>query len=339
MKKLKLMSWKLTMIAVIVALTAACGNNGGNGGNEQAASPSPTAEATAEATEQPAATEAPAENLVDEAQVEELLAQFKNQEPTKLIAMSVALTELFDALGVAPAGVPVTSSKLPAAFDALPRVGSSHQPDLEVIAGLQPDAVIGPASIKENLEKQFSAAKLPTAYLPADSLDELKLSTVVLGRLLKKEAEADALIKKFNEDEKAAMAAVEGKTAPSVLVLFGSAESLMFMNENTYVGSLVKNLGGKNVVSDVLKLTETYTPLDMESVVTANPDIILLVAHGDPEAVAKKLEEDVKNGGAWDKLNAFKNDKLIALDYGLFGIASLPKAVSAYNELAGILYE
>lgn len=101
----------------------------------------------------------------------------------------------------------------------------------------------------------------------------------------------------------------------------------------------MENLGGTNVVTDVLKSTETYTPMDMENVVTANPDIILLVAHGDPTAVAKKFEEDVKTNGAWDKLNAFKNDKLISLDYSLFGIASLPKAVTAYTELAGIMYK
>ncbi|MFD0590365.1 helical backbone metal receptor [Paenibacillus sp. GCM10027627] len=332
---MKATSLKLGIIALILAITAACGSNtGGNAASEPSVKPSEEA-----VQEQPKETEKPAQSSVDETKVAELLKEFENQSPSKAVTMSVAITELFDVLGVAPVGVPTSSSALPAAFDAVPRVGSSHQPDLEAIAGLQPDVIVGPASIKDNLEKQFEAAKLPTAYLPADSLDELKLSLVTLGRLFKKETEANSYIEKFNAEEKAAVASVEGKTAPKVLILFGSAESLMFMNENTYVGSLVKNLGGVNVVSDVLKLKDTYIPLDMESIVEANPDIILLVAHGDPAAVAKKFEEDVKAGGAWDKLNAFKNGKLQALDYGLFGIASLPKAASAYKELSGILYE
>ncbi|MBH5319705.1 ABC transporter substrate-binding protein [Paenibacillus sp. GSMTC-2017] len=330
---MKAAALKTGIVALMLALTVACGNNTATNGGT--ASPEPTKETT----ENNVAKEATLASVVDEKQVEELLKQFENKTPSKAITMSVSLTELFDALGVAPAGVPTTKSTLPASFDAIPRVGSTHQPDIEAIAGLQPDVIIGPASIKDNLEKQFTAANLPTAYLPSDSLDELKLSTAVLGRLLGKEKEAVAVIEKFNADEKAAIESVKGKTAPSVMVLFGSAESLMFMNENTFVGSLVKNLGGVNVASDVLKLTETYTPLDMESVVEANPDIILLVAHGDPAAVAKQFEADVKKNGAWDKLNAFKNGKLQALDYGIFGIASLPKATSAYTELSGIMYK
>lgn len=47
-------------------------------------------------------------------------------------------------------------------------------------------------------------------------------------------------------------------------------------------------------MSEGLKLTEAYVPFNMESIVAANPDVILLVAHGDPDAVAKKFEEDVK---------------------------------------------
>lgn len=333
-------SWKVGVVALLLAFAVACGNNTGNNGGASP-SPSPSVEPSSEPANNEAGqkTEKPAESLVDENKLKELLAQFENQSPSKAVTLSVALTELFDAIGVAPVGVPTSSSTLPAAFDSVPRVGSSHQPDVEAIAGLQPDVILGPASIKENLDKQFAAAKLPTAYLPADSLDELKLSLTALGRLFQKEDAAKAYIEKFNADEKAAIAAVEGKEAPSVLILFGSVESLMFMNENTFVGSLVKNLGGVNVVSDVLKLTETYIPLDMESIVEANPDIILLVAHGDPNAVSKKFEEDVKNSGAWEKLNAFKNGKLQALDYGLFGIASLPKAVAAYTEMAGIMYE
>ncbi|RJE86157.1 ferrichrome ABC transporter substrate-binding protein [Paenibacillus sp. 1011MAR3C5] len=336
-------SWKVGIVALLLAFAVACGNDTGTKGGAST-SPSPTAEPSSEATnsgsgDETQETEKPADSLVDESKLNELLAQFESPSPSKAVTLSVAITELFDAIGVAPVGVPTSSSTLPAAFDSVPRVGSSHQPDVEAIAGLQPDVILGPASIKENLEKQFEAAKLPTGYLPADSLDELKLSLSALGRLFQKEDAAKAYIEKFNGDEQAAIATVEGKEAPSVLILFGSVESLMFMNENTFVGSLVKNLGGVNVVSDVLKLTETYTPLDMESIVEANPDMILLVAHGDPNAVSKKFEEDVKSSGAWEKLSAFQNGKLKALDYRLFGIASLPKAVSAYNELAGIMYE
>ncbi|SMF77742.1 iron complex transport system substrate-binding protein [Paenibacillus uliginis N3/975] len=335
----------LTLFTIFVAACSQTPSTSSTSSQSQPAASS-TAASTPEAassTETAPSTEAQSSVAVDEEKLQELLTQFKEktpegETPDKVVTVSVSISELLNELGVIPVGVPTTSSQLPAAFDQVPRIGSSHQPDLEQIAKLQPDFVLGPASIKDNLDKLFKSASLPSAYLPADSLDELKLSMVTLGRLFKKEDKAEAFLQQFNEKENAVIEKTKGKEAPSVMILFGSAESLMFMNENTYTGSLVKKLGASNVVTDVLKLKETYIPLNMESIVAANPDVILLVAHGDPDAVAKKFEEDTKKNGAWEKLDAFKNDKLIALDYSLFGIASIVKAPQAYEEMFKILY-
>ncbi|UNK17161.1 helical backbone metal receptor [Paenibacillus sp. N3/727] len=330
----------LTLFTIFVAACSQTPSTSSTSSQSQPAASS-TAASTPEAassTETAPSTESQSSVAVDEAKVEEIMKQFKGKTPDKVVTVSVSISELLNELGVIPVGVPTTSSQLPAAFDQVPRIGSSHQPDLEQIAKLQPDFVLGPASIKDNLDKLFKSASLPSAYLPADSLDELKLSMVTLGRLFKKEDKAEAFLQQFNEKENAVIEKTKGKEAPSVMILFGSAESLMFMNENTYTGSLVKKLGASNVVTDVLKLKETYIPLNMESIVAANPDVILLVAHGDPAAVAKKFEEDTKKNGAWEKLDAFKNDKLIALDYSLFGIASIVKAPEAYEEMFKILY-
>lgn len=326
----------LVLMVSLVVVVVACGNSNNN---------------TAPTTSTPAATEPPAsvstspeasENAtpiaVDEAKATELLAQFGNTAPAKIVTMSVSITEILNELGIVPVGVPTSSITLPAAFDQVPRVGSSHQPDLEQIAKLEPDVILGPSSIKDSLEKSFKSANLPTAYLPVDSLEELKLSTVVLGRLFKQESKAEAFLQNFSAAENAALSSAKDKKAPSVMFLFGSAESLMFMNEDTFAGSLAKNLGASNVVSDTLKLNDTYVPLDMESLVAANPDVILMVAHGDPAAATKKFEEDTKKNGAWEKLNAFKNKTVIALDYSLFGTASIVKAPDAYKELRKILY-
>ncbi|MFX3636482.1 MAG: helical backbone metal receptor [Candidatus Pristimantibacillus sp.] len=336
---MKKVGWKLGIITLLIATTTACGNNNNQASTMNTAA-APSSTETPTATNEPTATEAQvaATTVVDENKVAEILAQFNNETPAKTITLSVAITELYNELGLELVGVPTSTSKLPEAYDQVTRVGNSHQPDLEQMVKLQPDVVLGPSSIKDSLEKNLTTTSLHTAYLPVDSLEELKLTTVALGRLYKQEEKAEALLQKFTEQENEALKLAEGKTAPKVLFLFGSAESLMFMNENTFAGSLAQKLGASNVVSDVLKLTETYIPLNMENIVEANPDVILLVAHGDPAAVAAKFEEDVKKNGAWEKLNAFKNGKMKTLDYSLFGTASLVKAPDAYKELAQILY-
>lgn len=280
---MKSASMKISFIVLMAVLTAACGNAQTANVAAPQGSAAPTAAVTAASTAA-TATQAPTApvSTIDEKKVTELLAQFNNKTPAKVATVSVSITEILNELGVEPVGVPTSSSKLPEAFAKVARIGSSHQPNLELIAKLTPDVA---------------------------------------------------------KEESAALESSKGKTAPKVLFLFGSAESLMLMNENTFAGSFAKKLGASNVVSDVMKLKEAYTPVNMESIVAANPDAILIVAHGDPAAAAKKFEEDVKNNGSWEKLSAFKNGKMKTLDYNLFGIASIMNAPAAYKELSQVLYK
>ncbi|MEK4510107.1 ferrichrome ABC transporter substrate-binding protein [Paenibacillus anaericanus] len=327
-------TWGIVVLISIVIALAACGNKEAGNKNQEVNSsdqsnvvesnPSNNTEVTID---------------VDEAKVQELQAQFGQEKPAKAVTLSVAITELYDALQLDLVGVPTTQSQLPETYANVQRIGSSHSPDLEQIAKLEPNIVLAPESIKDSIDKVLQPAGLPAAYLPVDSLDELKESLVALGRIYGKEDQAKEVLTSFSEKEAEALKVVEGKSAPSVMLLFGSAESLMLMNEDTFAGSLAKKLGASNVLSSVLKQSETYVPLNMETIVEANPDVILLVAHGDPTAVAQKFEEDVKKNGVWEKLNAFKNERMVTLDYNLYGVASLAKAPDAYKDLAAILYK
>lgn len=326
-------TWGIVVLISIVIALAACGNKEVSNKNQEVNS-----------SEQSNVIETNASNStevtidVDEAKVQELQAQFGQEKPAKAVTLSVAITELYDALQLDLVGVPTTKSELPESYANVQRIGSSHSPDLEQIAKLEPNIMLAPASIKDSIDKVLQPAGLPTAYLPVDSLDELKESLVVLGRIYGKEDQATEVLTSFSEQEAEALKVIEGKSAPSVMLLFGSAESLMLMNEDTFAGSLAKKLGASNVLSTVLKQSETYVPLNMETIVEANPDVILLVAHGDPTAVSQKFEEDVKKNGVWEKLNAFKNGRMVTLDYNLYGVASLVKAPDAYKDLAAILY-
>lgn len=331
-------TWGIIVLISIVIALVACGNKEASNKKQE----NKNKQSNVVATDAPDTTNVSNHTegtiTVDEAKVQELQAQFGEEKPAKAVTLSVAITELYDALQLDLVGVPTTQSKLPESYADVQRVGSSHSPDLEQIAKLEPSIVLAPASIKDSIDKLLKPAGLPAAYLPVDSLDELKESLVALGRIYGKEDQAKEVLTSFAEREAEALKIVEGKTAPSVMLLFGSAESLMLMNEDTFAGSLAKKLGASNVLSAVLKQSETYVPLNMETIVEANPDVILLVAHGDPTAVAKQFEDDVKKNGVWEKLNAFKNGKMLTLDYNLYGVASLVKAPDAYKDLAAILY-
>ncbi|WP_188536568.1 helical backbone metal receptor [Paenibacillus segetis] len=327
----------IVLISIVIALTA-CGNKEASNKNQENSNKQSNVVATDAPDAANASNNTEVSINVDETRVQELQAQFGQEKPAKAVTLSVAITELYDALQLDLVGVPTTQSELPDSYANVQRVGSSHSPDLEQIAKLEPNIVLAPASIKDSIDKVLKPSGIPAAYLPVDSLDELKESLVTLGRIYGKEDQAKEVLTTFTNAEAEALKVIEGKSAPSVMFLFGSVESLMLMNEDTFAGSLAKKLGASNVLSSVLKQSETYVPLNMESIVEANPDVILLVAHGDPTAVAQKFEEDVKKNGVWEKLDAFKNGKMVTLDYNLYGVASLVKAPDAYKDLAAILY-
>lgn len=327
----------LFISAMLLTTTAACSSSATNGEAPSATTQDKETTQEKQTTQDKAATQK-SKVKVDEAKATELIAQFEGKTPAKLVVPSVALVEILDVLGVKPVGVPTSTIELPEGVNDVTKIGSALKPDIEQITNLQPDLILGPSSIKDSLEKQFKPASLKTAYLPTDSLEELKLTTVVLSRVFKQEKKAEEFLAKLHAQEKEALQVAKGKNAPKILFLFGSAESFMLMNENTFAGSLAKKMGASNVVSDVLKSKEAYIPLNIENVVMANPDVILLVAHGDADAAIKKFEEDVKKNGAWEKLNAFKNGKVKALNYNQFGVASIVKAPEAYKELAEKLY-
>lgn len=344
MKKLHTLAW-LIAILILVFLVSACA---GEPNNEQQADVIRASNEDQSLDEQ-LGGEQDADDENEESvqqgeqqrdpEVDALLEQFAGLQSPQVIPLSVAMSELLNELGIMPVGVPSSSMNLPDAYVDLPRVGSTIQPDLEQLVALQPDVILIPESLKDSLGAKLEPTAIPLAYLPVDSLDEMKLTLRVLSVLFDKEAEAEQFLAAFAAEEQQIIAAYEEQEAPKVMFLFGSTESLMFMNENTYAGSLARNLGAINVVSDILNVKETYAPLDMESIVEVNPDIIFLIAHGDPVAVASNFEADIKNNGVWEKLSAFQNNKMKALQYDLFGSASLTKAISAYYEMIEVLYD
>ena len=72
-----------------------------------------------------------------------------------VIATSVAVTEILDALGVKVAGVPSTSYELPESTKDAVSVGNPMSPDLEIIKSLNPDVVVSVDTLGSDYEKLF----------------------------------------------------------------------------------------------------------------------------------------------------------------------------------------
>ena len=180
---------------------------------------------------------------VDEEAFQKALASFPTTIPENIVTTSVPLTEMLHLLGITPVGVPTSTNPIPTDFDSITKIGSPMSPDLEVISSLQSDLIIGASSLQSSLDQALQGMNLPTAYLPTDSYEDLKLSFKVLGTYFAKEEKMNDVLQRIVAKEKELEAQAQGKELPSVMLVIGTSDSFMVMNDKSYLGSLVERLG------------------------------------------------------------------------------------------------
>lgn len=276
---------------------------------------------------------------VDEEAFQKALASFPTTIPENIVTTSVPLTEMLHLLGITPVGVPTSTNPIPTDFDSITKIGSPMSPDLEVISSLQSDLIIGASSLQSSLDQALQGMNLPTAYLPTDSYEDLKLSFKVLGTYFGKEEKMNDVLQSIVAKEKELEAQAQGKELPSVMLVIGTSDSFMVMNDKSYLGSLVERLGADNIAKSVLKADSTYSPMNLEDIVVADPDIVFVLASGDHGANEDKFKQEIKKNSAWQQLSAYKNNKIYMLDYSTFGVTSITNVETALTTIADYFYK
>ncbi len=276
---------------------------------------------------------------VDEEAFQKALASFPTEVPEKIVTTSVPLTEMLNLLGITPVGVPTSTNPLPKDFEAITKIGSPMAPDLEVISSLQTELIIGASALQSSLDQALTGMNIPSAYLPTESYDDLKLSFKVLGTYFGKEEKMNEVLQSIVAKENELEEQGKGKELPSVMLVIGTSDSFMVMNEKSYLGSLVERLGADNIAQSVLKAASTYSPMNLEDIVVADPDMIFVLASGDHGANEDKFKQEIEKNSAWTQLSAYKNDKIYMLDYSTFGVTSIANVETALTTIADYFYK
>lgn len=271
---------------------------------------------------------------VDEVTFQEILATFPETVPTNIVTTSVPVTEMLHLLDIAPVGVPTSTNPIPTDFDSIARIGSPMAPDLEVISSLQTELIVGSAALQDSLDKALEGLNLQASYVPTDSYEDLKLSFKVLGTYFGKEQQMNEKMQSIVAKEEELKTKAQGKELPSVMLVIGTSDSFMVMSENSYLGSLVEKVGAENIAQTVLKAQSTYSAMNLEDVVAADPDMIFVLASGDHGANKDKFKQEIEQNSAWTQLSAYKNDEIHMLDYSIFGVTSIANVETALTSIS-----
>ncbi|WP_311079929.1 heme ABC transporter substrate-binding protein IsdE [Paenibacillus polymyxa] len=258
----------------------------------------------------------------------------KVQTP-RIVATTVAIAEITDALGLDLAGKPTSTKVLPDRYKDVPDVGNPMSPDMEKVMSLKPTDVLSVTTLKYDLEPKFKDLNINAEFLNFESLANMQKEIQKLGDALGKADKAKEINGALDAKVAEIQQKIKGKKSPKVLILLGVPGSYLVATEHSYIGDLVKIAGGTNVVQGE---KVEFIAHNTEALQQSNPDIILRAAHGMPDEVVKMFDEEFKTNDIWKHFNAVKNGHVYDLPEPLFGTTGNLAANSALDELMKMLY-
>ncbi|HDR7469831.1 heme ABC transporter substrate-binding protein IsdE [Bacillus toyonensis] len=265
----------------------------------------------------------------------ETAKQVKSESKERIVATTVAVTEIMDALEVDLVGVPISSKTLPKRYKGLPEVGNPMSPDMEKVKSLKPSEVLSVTTLEYELKPVFDGVGMKANFLDLTSLKDMQNSISDLGKKYGREKQAEEVVTKLDKKVASIQKEVKGKKEPTVLILLGVPGSYLVATEHSYIGDLVKQLGGKNIVQGE---RVEYLASNTEYLKKADPDIILRAAHGMPDEVVKMFDKEFKTNDIWKHFAAVKNNRVYDLEERLFGTTGNLAAIEALDELKKMMY-
>ncbi len=254
----------------------------------------------------------------------------------RLVATSPAVAQICNQLNLDLVGICQSTSELPERYDGVTTVGMAMNPDLEIIKSLDPDYILSPATLQNDLQPKYASIGVSSLFLNLKSVEGMYASIEDLGEKFDREEEAAVMLEEFDSFMTEFAEKNAGKESPKVLVLMGLPGSYIIATDNSYVGSLVRLAGGTNVYGD--GDGQEFLFANTEDMKTKEPDVILRAAHGLPDEARKMFAEEFATNDIWQHFKAVQEGRVYDLDSSLFNMSANFSYEEALKALQPMLY-
>ncbi|CUH97697.1 hypothetical protein P22_3832 [Propionispora sp. 2/2-37] len=271
--------------------------------------------------------------------------------PQRVIALNASNLGLYYAIGGSIIGR-VSTNMLPPDMEekvrGIPTIGLPACLDVERIIEMKPDLVLGMHhlvlrrrhvpmhhTLAAVLEKNGIPVLLQALERYSDVLKTLRLYGELSGN-------PERAVRKIEDMENRRRELVRqhgAKPSPKVLILWAIADELYTALSHSFVGDLVKRLGGVDMADMVVNIEENsgYTPFSLETVALFRPDVILVVNHGPVPLTENRFYRELAGQPAWQRLDAVRQNAVYPLPHRL--LAPGPQVGEALGVLADLLYK
>lgn len=261
----------------------------------------------------------------------------KVEEEHRIIATTLAITEILDRLDLEVIGIPTTQYTIPERYKNVTQVGNPMSPDLEIVKTLNPTEVFSVSTLAYDLRDSFEKMNIPATFLNLESVSNMLESISWIGKEYEREKEAEALVSSIKAKIEKVATNTKSTEKPSVLILLGvPGGSYLVATENSYVGNLVEVVGGVNAIEGQ---TAEYISANTEYLQQSNPDVILRLSHGIPDQVVKEFNQEFAENNIWKHFNAVKNNRVYDLEEPIFATTANLHINEALDRLQNMLFE
>jgi iron complex transport system substrate-binding protein len=230
-------------------------------------------------------------------------------EPTKIVSLTPATTEILFALGVGDriVGKVEDFTPYPPEVTAIPDVAKFGEVDVEKIVALGADVVIAGGNSFNPPDKiaQLRTLGVPVlvVYAPdiAGVLKDIELTGDAVGR----SAEARDLSASMQAAFDQVQAATLDFPKPRVFYELDASQKIYTAADNSFLAEMITLAGGEPITTG----STTNFEIPLETLVTADPELILL---GD--AAYGTTADAVKARNGWAGMTAVKNGAIVPVD-------------------------
>ncbi|MBH5318418.1 AraC family transcriptional regulator [Paenibacillus sp. GSMTC-2017] len=305
-----------TLLFCFALFLSACGAGGTNANTSSSSAPSSIVEATAT----PSANAASESRVIKHAMGEETLTG----TPQRVVILTNEGTEALLAVGIKPVGA-VSSwvgdpwyNHIKEDMEGVTVVGDELQPNIELIASLKPDLIIGNKVRQEKIYEQLKLIA-PTIF-SADLMGDWKINFKLYSEALNKKEEGDKAMAAFDKRVEDVKAKLGSKAETKVSVARFSASQVRIYQKQTFSGVLLSQLGiARPASQDKDSFMEVMTK---ETIPSMDGDVMFYFVSEKPgQTDGAKVVEEWKNDPLFKNLSVTKNNKVIQVDEGIWNSA------------------
>lgn len=253
-------------------------------------------------------------------------------EPQKIISLAPSETEGLFALGLDEQIVGVSDhDDYPEAAKSKPKMGS-WPVNVEAVVAAQPDLVLAGDLLDPATVQSLTDLNIKVYQSSTNSLDEVFANIKAVGEITNRQQQADEVVKQMQQERDKVVAAVKTLKPEETKKVYIEFSKGWTVGSGVFMSEILSLAGGVNVASDI----EGWAEINEESIIKANPDVILYAKNA-VEEHNQTLADIIQARSGWNTITAIQEDRVVGLDDNLLSRPG-PRVTQGLIEMTRAIY-